>query len=309
MQGKPIVDEKHGHFAQIEGVAMHGRAVLATVEAGPYGEPGNTRDVRTGKVSHKRSPDDALAMTSRLLLYVPPKSEVAVFALESVAGSSGGSRVIEHFHRALGERWGADYWPLERVYEREDWLALSDLKRLTAVYYKWKRDIGSEGGLIPKRKLIGRMEQSLFPELEGGSLPKEIWDAVRAQPLNAAKAMGFELPGEDGAGGDVELVPDALVAQVENDGRKKTIELGHESVPTVRIVISESGKPAPSNRDFVDRCIVECSPLLQASHAISADLKHVQSKWKQDDPTVTWGKVEDAEDGISDGRSVLSGNV
>jgi hypothetical protein len=306
MKDQPIVDEKLGRFVMIENVATYGRTVLATIESGSYGEAGNTRNVRTGEVSHERTEHDAAAIRSRLLMYLPPKSEVAVFAVESVAGTAGGPRVIDHFHRALIDRWNTDYWPLERVYEREDWLALSDLKKLTAIYYKWKRDIGSDGGLIPKRKLFGRMEQSLFPELDGGSLPKEVWDAVRSQPLNAAKVMGFELPtGDEG----IELDPDVLVAQVENDGRTKTVELGHENVPTVRVVISESGKPAPSDEIFVELSIQECIDLLLRSLAITAEKSHAKGQWKQNDLEITWG-INDPDDGreLEEPR-VLSGNV
>jgi hypothetical protein len=306
MQGIPVVDQKHGRFVMIEAVATFGRTVLVTIESGSYGEPGNTRNVRTGTVSHQRTADDAAAIRSRLVMYLPPGSEAAVFAVESVAGAAGGPHIIDSFHKALVDRWDTDYWPLERVYERDDWLALSNLKKLTAVYYKWKRDIGSEGGLIPKRKLIGRMEQSLFPELDGGSLPKEIWSAVRAQPLNAAKVMGFELSSGDE---QTELDPDVLIAHVENGGRTRTVELGHESVPTVRVVISESGNPAPSDEDLVKRSIEESAGLLMGSHAVNANTSHAVGDWTQTDMGMTWGGYAQDDEQEFDENRVLLGNL
>lgn len=306
MQGTPILDPRHGRFVMIEAVATYGRTVLVTIESGSYGEPGNTRNIKTGTISHQRTADDAPAIRSRLVMYLPPGSEAAVFAIESVAGTAGGPQIIDNFHKALGDRWDADYWPLERVYERDDWLALSNLKKLTAVYYKWKRDIGSDGGLIPKRKLVGRMEQSLFPELDGGSLPKEIWSAVRAQPLNAAKVMGFELP----AGDETELDPDVLIAHVENNGRTKTIELGHESVPTVRVVISESGSAPPSDSELVTRSIEECASLLMGSHPVNTNKSHAVGDWTQTDLEISWGgdDAQNDEQELEENR-VLLGHI
>lgn len=274
-------NDTKGTYVAVADVQAHGRAVLVRLEYGRFGEPGNTYDVRNHVVSHERTADDAPTDSCRLLFICPKGSDTALFAAEAVAGSSGAPALIDAFKHALADRWGNDYWPLDRVYEKDDWLDLAELKQLTAVYYGWKRDLVN--GTTPKRKVYGRLERSLFPEVSGGSLPSILLKNLRAKKLNASTVMGFE---EDELGQDQE--PDAVLAKVMRDGREKTIELGHERVPSVRVVFSDAGSPPLNDPAFMQRCLDEANELYEGMTGQKLLPSLLDGSWSTSDLALTW---------------------
>lgn len=290
----PIVDEKTGRFVKVVRIQATGESVLLDVEVGRFGEPGSTWNVRKNVISHDRTVDDAATMRSRLLFFVAPSSKVGVFGIESVAGASGGSHIIDAFKSALGRRWADDFWPMERVYEKEDWVALASLKQLTAVYYKWNRNIAN--GLDAER-LYGRMERSLFPESDGGSLPKELWDAVRENKLKASTVIGFEVPEfENRTSSTGEVVgpklppePDEWIAHVERDGRTKMVELGVASgIPTIRVVISDTGVEPLTDPEFINRSASEVKESYETVTGTQLKMSVFSGNWSGERASLTW---------------------
>lgn len=295
LKKNPIVDDKKGRFVKVVKVQYSGESVLLDIEFGRFGESGSTWNVRKNEISHKRTADDAATLRSRLLFFVEPKSEVGVFCVESVAGAAGGSHVIDAFKSALVSRWDDDFWPTERVYEQDDWAEGASLKELTAVYYKWTRNIAN--GLQTERKVYGRMERTLFPETEGGSLSKEVWDAVRMNKLKASTVMGFEmmdpasLPNStaQSIGPQAAHEPDEWRARVERDNRTRQIELGVDSgVPTVRVVITDTGTPPLDDKGFILRSANEVKESYEAVTNTSLDLTNFKGTWSKSRMKRAW---------------------
>jgi hypothetical protein len=270
-------DELRGRYIRVTDVQAVGRTVLVKLDVGRFGEPGSTYHVYTHEVSHRRTADEASGDESRLLFTVPQHSTFGLFAVESVAGSAGGSDILSLFKAACLNRWGDDYWPLDRVYEKDDWLALASLKQLSAIYYKWANDIGDDA---TPRRIEGRMERHLFPAKRDGSFPARVWDSIRQGEVSASQVFGAEV------GDDEEPT---ILARVQRGGREKQVELGHERTPTVRVVMTDSGQEPYNDARFRDECIRLADEMYHdmSGHNFPNDI--VRGAWDDEDLNDTWG--------------------
>lgn len=274
-------NERLGKYAHVERVEAHGRSVLVTVDSGLFGEAGNTWHVYNHEVSHQRTADEASAARSRLIFIVPEGSTLGIFGVESVGGASGASILIDEFAQDCRARWDADYWPTDRVYERDDWLALADLKQLKAVYYRWSNNL--EDGLEPRR-VVGRMERNLFPAEEGGFLPRPIWQALFNGNMSASAVIGVEV-GDDDADND----PDIVFANVTRNGRDKTVELGNGKTPTVREIMTNTGEPPLDDLAFLHGAVDAASQHYEGMTGQALPLQLVTGRWDDEALGTEWG--------------------
>lgn len=239
-----LVDRKSSRYLKIEEVKPSGRAVLVRTESGPFGEPGQTIDVTTHKVAHRRTEQQSATVMTRTLFVVPPSSTMGLFLVERQGSANGGSTLVEVFKNAMLASFPDHFFPTETVVESDAWSASANLAGVTAVAYGYPVDIAN--GTTPQPIVKGVLRQTLEPEHGARYLPRALWDAIRNHRVDTAAYMGF---------GSTQV--DETIVHLEKNGQSKSFVLGKESEPSVRVEITKQEEAPLTDSEFVTRALAE----------------------------------------------------
>lgn len=241
-----LSDTAKRHLLRITHVRSRGRWVFVEAESGYYGEGGNTIDVDTDTVVHKRKAAHAAAEFTRLLFFVPPGSTSAFFAAERSGAQSAGARIVDKFKIDLIPLFGDQEYTFETVVESSAWNDGAQLLSVTAVAHGFPVDIADGTQVVPSFE--GKLEQTLVPENGMGKyLPRLMMQRLRAGAIHASEFMAFP----DGV--DIE----ETIVEVENNGQTKKYHVDKESVPATRLHLNEANENALTDTEFITKCLDE----------------------------------------------------
>jgi hypothetical protein len=260
-----LVEREKDRYANIQEVHTRGRIVMARCESGFYGEEGQTFNVRTHKVAHKRGKDESATTMTRIALVLPPGGQTALFLFEKQGSASAGTRVFDLFDKKLHKAFPNHYFPQETVLEGKGWASQANLKSVTAVAHSFPVDIGS--GITAQALPVGELRQSLVPTGTAKYLPFALWEALQKKKIEAAAFMGFEHA-------DI----DELIVEVEKGERSKTFAIDNEKSPSVRVMITKDNETPLTDTPFMERCMREAQDYYDGMK-LSWDHQWFGAKW------------------------------
>lgn len=242
-----LSDDSRRLSVRIEEVDQGGRWVLVKAESGFWGDPGNTRDVETDTVVHKRTDKHAPMQHSRLLFFLAPDSTSGVFLVEKIGSNGAGSRIVDQFKLDITGAFSKESWLTETVTESSAWSQGAQLLSVRAVSHGFPVDVG-DGAIVT----AGRIEQILVPDKGlGRYLPFALFQKLRKKEVKLSEVMA--LP--DGV--DV----DEGYFEVEKNGQTKKYSIDKEGVPAVRVVLNEANQDALTDTVFRNKCLDEVRDL------------------------------------------------
>ena len=231
-----------------------GCAVFVDIEYGPFGYGGNTYDTAKHVVEHQRLPEHAATTKTRMAFVVPPGAVRGLFLIEKEGRSSGGSEVVSHFKDALLSDFPDHFYPTETVFEAESWRRVADLSKVSVTAKKWRSDIASDGGLSTVTVPAGTLRQSLEPEGGTKFFPKWFRDKVLDKTFNAPEYFGL--------GDEDDVVVEVVL---EKDGSQKKFTVDKQRTPPLRVLLSEEGRPAMNDNEFVSAVFKEAKDYFQGN--------------------------------------------
>jgi len=242
---KKLSDYQRGRYLKISAVEATGRYVVATVEAGNFGEDGVTLDAETHEVEHHRTATMAPTIPTRLLFFVPPGAETGVFVIERVGNSTSIRPVLRAFREYLTRTFSTFAFSDETVLETDAWVEGAELLEVRAVAYDIPTDI--KDGLDAQPTATGRLQQTLLPDKGSKFLPKALLKGLRKGDITASSFIAFN--------DDVDI--DETFVKVARDGREKMFSVERERVPAIRVLIADDHEDRPTTPEFVDAAVTE----------------------------------------------------
>ncbi len=264
-----LVDRVRGRYVRITDIVASGRSVLVEIEAGYFGTAGQTFDVATHAVSHRRSAGESATIMTRLLFTVAPGSDVGVFTSEREGNAGAGPELVKRFRLDLISHFPAYSFDVETVIESSAWAQGAELLAVTAVAYSVPVDLAK--GVVAQAQVLGQLQQRLEPMKGQKVLPAAMLTALQQGKIHASDFMGFS---------DGRAIDDTFVT-VSRDGRKKTFALDKQRVPSIRVVISDDGAPPLTRTPFIRACQDEVRDYYQEM-GFSWDESWRTGKWTPD---------------------------
>lgn len=234
-------------WVRLRNARRAGRAILASVEVGSWGEVGAVVNSQSGSVLMDLTEDEAPTGMTRAVLFVPRPGETALFFSEYSGRGSGGARLL----RAFASHWShtSDFtMTRSAVSEGESWAEGADLREVEVRIRQASSDVAdatNETRAVyshvlrpPKHKVLRR----------------DLLDELRAHPERAARTVCLT------------AVPDdfeVLVTLRNREGRQKKFVLGAgDGLPSMREELNAAGRPILSDERLLEVCYEKADDLL-----------------------------------------------
>lgn len=232
-------DIDHGKrtFRHVTAVKRFSDGVLATVETGSMGDVPLVRDVQTGEASYKLTEYDSPAVTLRCMIVIPEGTRSAIACIEHGNHRSADQDLLKEIHAKWMSSHSGLTLHIETVVQSQEWIDLAGLEAVTAVVYGHTADIADQG----KPTKVGTMQYHLVPEKGERFLGMPLKRRLMKSDLPRSRVLGLA---ED-------LDIDEIVMTLSDDGQRKSVVLGRERTPTIRVVLSEPGEDPRPDESFV----------------------------------------------------------
>jgi hypothetical protein len=231
------IDHAKRTFRQVTAVQRFSDGVLATVETGSMGDVPLVRDVRTGAASYQLTEYDAPAVTLRCAIVVPQGSRSAIACIEHGNHRSADQNLLKEIHTGWVSTQSGLTLQIETVVQSQDWITMAQLEAVTAVVYGHRADIADQG----RPAKLGTMQYHLIPDKGERYLPAALKQRLMNRDLSRARVLGLR--------SDLDI--DEVTLTLSDDGQRKTVVLGHERTPTIRLVLSEPDQEPLADQSFV----------------------------------------------------------
>jgi hypothetical protein len=242
------VDHVKRTFRNVTSVTRSDRVVLATVETGTIGDIPLVRDVNTGQTSYKLTSSDAPAVTLRIAIVAPLGSRSAIACIEHGSHRSADQGLLKETHSAWVSLQTGLTLQIETVVRSQDWLELAQLEAVTAVAYGHRADLADQG----RPTKVGNMRYQLVPEEGARYLPQSLKRRLMNRDISRARVLGLS---ED-------LDIEEVTMTLSDDGTRKTVILGRERTPVIRVVLSEPNEEPLPDDQFVRYSLREARQLI-----------------------------------------------
>ncbi|KHL03150.1 hypothetical protein [Sinomonas humi] len=235
-------------------VERRNRLVLITMRTGHYGTEGDhVVDTLLHEASYRTSSVDAQTVETRCALLVPPGAQEALFFIERQGNEGCGGRVLDsflaHLRVAAQSEPGTNGRPLQltvdrqTVVETDAWLQQAQLETVAvsrrATINAATSDVGDVHPIRPFEVGYG---STLTPLKGTRYLPEWVRSLIIQKKLASAPDLGFGAE-------DYEEMTITL-----GDGqRRKSMVIGKERTPPIRILLNDHAEQALPMNTFVDR--------------------------------------------------------
>lgn len=238
-------------------VERRNRIVILSMRTGHYGNAGDlVVDTGNHETKYKTNEKDAQTILTRCALMVPPHGETALFFIEKQGHEGCGPRIMASFHahlKVLTESLPTDSGrPLNAVIKvvtvvaPKEWLAFAEVESVTAVVNQYTNDIADAHSTKPVPMVLS----STLTAAKGSRwLPRWVRDVLSLKDLDAAADLGFP----------DDLDYDELVVTLNDGNQSKTMVIGKDKTPAVRVMLNDDGQAPLEMSEFIDRIDVEAS--------------------------------------------------
>lgn len=236
-------------------VDRRNRLVFATMRTGHYGTAGDqVVNTSTHSPSFTTAEVDAQTVETRCGMLVPPGASKGLFFIEKQGFEGCGHHLLPSFNAHLKDlasqqtrRDGRPYnlvVKTDTVVAADAWLRQAQMEAVTGIVHHYSPDLADAMPLHPEEVLFS---STLQPVKGNSFLPSWYKQLVFNQKLGAAAYLGF--PGE--------APYDELVVKMGDGAQSKTMVIGREKTPGIRLLLNDHGKPTLSMSQLVDTIDIE----------------------------------------------------
>lgn len=233
---KGLKNDDSEMYLRVTNIGCKGSYVFVTIESGIFGDNGKVYDVETGVMKYPKNYTDSMTTSSRIVMYLPPMANMAMFAIEK-AGDSRGFFLLNSFVAAMRQYDRSFTYQTGNIYEADDWAEASNLIKVEVTAYK--KSLSHRGGL-GERPIIADLGQSLTPPKGEHAFADWFKQKILNRQIDAVAL--FDVSDD---------LDKKCSVTLERDGRQKTIELGKPGTPLFREVLTDNGEPPLDDDKFL----------------------------------------------------------
>lgn len=227
------------------------------IQTGKAGEAGELVDTSESNPSIPFSEYHAPTVDARVVLYVPPKCDVAYACVEHVVHGGSDIFFLDSFKRGFDERFPKITLNRVRVIETMDlWKQFEGMSEIELRFMSPSKDI-ADGPCMKDGFLSYRLQHRRSKRFSLG-----LFESIRNDPREALELI---LPNSMNKENLEELNPDIYVTLTDNNGdeRKFAIE-GLPSAPFRQILPSGSDRQGKmTDAEYTNYCVKACKDVME----------------------------------------------
>lgn len=235
-------------------VVRKNRLILTTMATGPYDQAGrHVYDVDQHVSRFRTDREHSATIPTRMALVCPPGASMALIFEEREGHYACSRRIISSWAAQL-QATAETHDMFATVHRRTRtepgaWLAAAELEKVLVVRRSHNAAPGSDGSTTHDVDFEADFSRVFEPPQGRWAFPRRVKDLLFGDTAEALESFGVE---------DADEIDNILVT-VGDQTNRKTMELGVERTPALRLVLNEETQPTLSDEAWAEKVAEEAA--------------------------------------------------